>query len=223
LWIRDLPAESLLVSADGESFTGDIEPDGTLRLLDLASGKETMVSRLDPRHAKGTSPFAVSDDSKIYLGLHRQPEPIAGIQSAFVPASGIGSRPIHGELYALDKSSGKVAWRTNCLQQSLVLENIGMIPVVILASRSNKPMPNNPAARIVQPAIRSYDKRTGKLLFEKETPSQQPLLAMAIDTRKGTVDLISPQNTITHQVVDEPGAVTPPIRDQALPGGGPGR
>ena len=98
-----------------------------------------------------------------------------------------------------------------------------MIPVVILASRSNKPMPNNPATRIVQPAIRSYDKRTGKLLFEKETPSQQPLLAMAIDTRKGTVDLISPQNTITHQVADEPGAVTPPIRDQALPGGGPGR
>ena len=223
LWIRDLPAESLLVSADGESFTAVIEADGTLRVLDLASGKETMVSRLDPRHAKGTSPFAVSDDSKIYLGLHRQPEPIAGIQSAFVPASGIGSKPIHGELYALDKSSGKVAWRTNCLQQSLVLENIGMIPVVILASRSNKPMPNNPATRIVQPAIRSYDKRTGKLLFEKETPSQQPLLAMAIDTRKGTVDLISPQNTITHQVADEPGAVTPPIRDQALPGGGPGR
>lgn len=223
IWTRDLPPESLVIPSEGESFTGIIAADGTLRVVDLASGKETMVARLDPRHTKGTVPFAVSDATRIYIGLHKQPDAAAQVQSAFVPASGIGARPINGELYALEKASGKLAWRTTCNQQSLVLENIEMLPVVIMASRSNRPIVNNPSARILQTTIRSYDKRTGKLLFEKESPSQQALLSIAIDTRKGTVDLVSPQNTITHQVDDEPGSATPPIRDQALPGGGSSR
>lgn len=220
IWVRDLPPETIMVSTSGESFTAIIGPDGTLRVVDLASGKETLVARLDPRHTKDSAPFAVSDAARVYIGLHKQPEAAAQVQSAFIPASGINTRTLNGELYAIEKATGKMAWRANCHLQSLVLENLPMLPVIVMASRSNKPIPNNPAARILQTTIRTYDKRTGKLLFEKDASNQQVLQSMRIDTRKGTLELVTSQNTITHQVVEEPGAAAPPIRDQALPGGG---
>jgi len=220
IWTRDLPAECAVIQCEGESFTGLIEADGTLRLVDIGTGKETMVTKVDPRHAKDTSPFAISDGARVFVGLHRQPDAAAQVQSAFIPASGINCRQLNGELYVFDKATGKLSWRAQCNQQSIVTEAIGLVPVVMMASRSNRPIPNNPNGRMLQTTIRSFDKRTGKLLYEKESPGQQPLWSIGIDIRKGTLDLVSPPNTISHQVTDEPAQGAPAIRDQALPGRG---
>jgi hypothetical protein len=176
-----------------------------------------MVARLDPRHVKGSQPFLASDSERFYIGLNHTPDAQASIQANFLNSSGIKSRLIDGELYALSRSNGKLAWRATCQQQALLLDNLDLTPTVILASRSNRPMPNNPNFRQTQVSIRSYDKRTGKLLFEKETPSQQPFTSVNIDTRKGTIDLVSPQNTISHQVTAEPVPAGPVLRDEALP------
>ncbi|MFN5328750.1 MAG: hypothetical protein ACK5DV_06185 [Planctomycetota bacterium] len=217
IWSLDLSADALVIQTDDLPFAGTVEPDGTTKIFELATARELMVARLDPRHVKGSQPFLASDSERFYIGLNHTPDAQASIQANFLNSSGIKSRLIDGELYALSRSNGKLAWRATCQQQAILLDNLDLTPTVILASRSNRPMPNNPNFRQTQVSIRSYDKRTGKLLFEKETPSQQPFTSVNIDTRKGTIDLVSPQNTISHQVTAEPVPAGPVLRDEALP------
>lgn len=223
IWSLELSAETLVIQADDQPFAGTVEPDGTVKIFDLATARELMTSRVEPRHVKGSQPFLAADSERFYLGLNHAPDAQSNTQANFLPSSGIRNRLINGELYALSRSTGKLAWRATCQQQSLLLENLDLIPTVILASRSNKPMPNNPNFRGTMVSVRTYDKRTGKLIFELETPGQQPFISVNIDTRKGTIDLVSPQNTISHQVTAETGASGPVLRDEALPaqpGGG---
>src|SRR5207237_65760 len=110
-----------------------------------------------------------------------------------MPGTGMRSLPVNGELYSFERKTGELNWIAGAPNQMLVLDDFAELPMVLLTSRYQKWMDNFRSRTQLIVAVRSFDKRTGKLLFEKEDTSNlyQQFHSMKVDVRGRKVELIS--------------------------------
>jgi hypothetical protein len=202
VWKGRFPARSVVLDSPTPELASVLTPEGSLTVLDLVACREVLRASVDPRHLeKLRAGHLLRDRLGYYLALETEEEAAAG------PAGGVAAGyfgematvPVSGMLYAFGPA-GSVRWFNRVPNQALLAERFDELPVVVCSAASAGP-PRGPAgAQAVEVATRSYDKRTGKLLYQHVAPgaSLQPFTGLRVDAEAGTADLVSPTLLLRH-------------------------
>src|SRR5262249_36558091 len=107
--------------------------------------------------------------------------------------SGLRGLHVNGFLYSFDLKTGEQNWFNIADNQMILLDEFERIPVVLMTARYNKWLDQFRGSQVYMVAMRSYDKKTGKLLWNQEdqTNSRQQFHPLKVDARNGRVDLLS--------------------------------
>src|SRR5438552_18406706 len=84
-----------------------------------------------------------------------------------MPGTGMRSLPVNGELYSFERQTGELNWIANASNQMIVLDEFAELPMVQLTSRYQKWTLGRTNIQQIA-TLKSFDKRPGKLLFQKE-------------------------------------------------------
>jgi outer membrane protein assembly factor BamB len=208
LWHKECPTASLMLSCEEPHQGGVVQPDGTVIVLDLQSGREIVTTHIEPQdieRAQGAS--LVQDDAQYYLAINGPRDGnLAWAGSAFQAGAGPRCVPVNGKIYAFDRETGKVNWESLPISsppEMLVVDQFRELPFLLLASRYNR-MVNNGRFGFVGngqgAALTVLDKRTGKYLKDDHAlpnAQQQPFHTFRADLREGKIVLTSMNLKIT--------------------------
>jgi outer membrane protein assembly factor BamB/tetratricopeptide (TPR) repeat protein len=210
LWKQSFPGNSIVLQSEDPRLAGVIEPNGTVRVIDVLTQKELLNAPLaDAKHVAGAqSVTLVSDPDSFYLAINGPADPNVvavqmwmpgggrsegGIQSNMAANSGLRSVPINGMIYAFSRKTGKWTWYNEAKNQHMVVSMFAELPMVICTSRymystGNAPGPRTPNQRVE--AI-VWAKHNGKLWYRPEqgVPGGTTFHALSMDHRSGKVEL----------------------------------
>jgi outer membrane protein assembly factor BamB len=244
LWKHTFAANAQVLRPEAEGFGGVVEPDGKVTLVNLKT-LETFALKdgIRPEHLNKLVSLHLLKDRKFwYIACNAQPDQdiVANMMMVnLMPGTGMRSLPVNGELYSFERQTGELNWIANASNQMIVMDNFAELPIVQLTSRYQKWMDKFRGSSQQIVAIKSFDKRTGKLLFEREDASNryQQFHSLKIDVRGRKVELISAAQKLVHYFDGSPsigkegggkegsksGAGSSPSGDSsAVPGSGPG-
>ncbi len=194
---RILPSGTRAAVTDLGDLAGLIGPQGEVEFVSLPDGKTVHKVMVEPSHVEKIQMHLVADNSRIYLVPNKPSEQLlGGIQTNFMGQLMLRLLPANGDVYAFDRQTGKLAWRNNLVNQLMILDRFEELPMVIFTSRFNR-LVNIANARSVVATVglKGYDKRTGKLIVDKDLGQQsQPFHGFVVDVRQGRLDLMDYQN-----------------------------
>jgi len=188
-WRREFATGAIVMRGEDPGLLGVVEKDRTVTVLKTNTGEVLFKSLLQAEHSDRLQDVAlVSDREHIYLALNRTPEP--GLNWSPNAMSGLRTLKINGPLYALNRRSGKLEWVCDFLpHQALMLEQVRDLPILLFASQYNKMAANgSPERQGVK--VTGVDKRTGKLVYDKEFAPNNQFHALRADPLAGTIELI---------------------------------
>ena len=218
-WQRTYPAGSIALKPDDVPFGGAIEPDGALTVFDLRTQKEvlkTTLNRKDVLKRRGldiakaldkvTDAHLIYDRDLFYVALNKPVENNVNGGSIWMNAHMLRCLPVNGMMYAFDRETagtpGKLRWAELVPNQMLVMEQFKELPLLLFTSRYMKMMKNGAAAfgQHFQ-ATRTMQKRTGLLLYEKETVNNGTHFhAVEVNAKEGTIDFVNFGFRIRHKI-----------------------
>lgn len=197
---RNLPMGMRAMVTDLGDLAGLIGPQGEVEFVSLPDGKTVHKVMVEPTHVEKTQIHLVADNTRIYLVPNKPSEQLlGGIQTNFMGQLMLRLLPANGDVYAFDRQTGKLAWRNTLVNQLMILDRFEELPMVIFTSRFNR-LVNIANARSVVATVglKGYDKRTGKLIVDKDMGQQsQPFHGFVVDVRQGRLDLMDYQNKIS--------------------------
>jgi outer membrane protein assembly factor BamB/tetratricopeptide (TPR) repeat protein len=220
LWEQKFPAGSILLRSEDPRLAGAIEPDGTLRVVDLTTTREVLKAKLKSGKIaardldKAKSVHLVSDANAIYVAVNGPDDPSV-VRMTWMPgmpsvqpllASGFGLRalPVNGDLYAFRRDTGALLWVADVANSMLTLAHFEDMPVVLLTGRYNKREGVNTVA---VNTINVINKRNGKYVFARPDPNESTPLppgisfhALQMDARTGRFELLGNMLKIVIQV-----------------------
>jgi len=206
LWRTTLRAGTVLLQSTDSRWLGIVEPEGTVLVVDLARRQEIARLQLDKRHLdKVYGGVLLADRQRFYVALQGPIDPALHIVGAPSPnfRTGLDSVHVHGMVYAFDRIGGAPRWVNWLPVQELLLEQFEELPILLCSAVSTRPHPRDSGNNVVVVATRSFDKRTGKLLYNKEVvaPNGSSLdlfHTLRIDPRSGAIDLLCATRTLRH-------------------------
>jgi hypothetical protein len=93
-------------------------------------------------------------------------------------------------LDAFDRAGGELLWYSPTPAQSMLLERFDELPMVLCAATYTR-QGANPGEAVGVVPLRSLDKQTGKVIFNKESQQiTEPFHALQIDARTDSADLM---------------------------------
>lgn len=217
VWRHTFSRGAITVRGDGPTIVGVAEPKdgGRLRIFDLPTGRELMAARVDPKDLDRVyEAHLLADRDAFYVALQR-PFDVQANQGPPSASVGYGIRcvGVNGKVYAFDRGTGRLRWKYDVANQYLVTNQFAESPVLVFTARYLRPFNAGPVINrgSQTTATKSIDKRTGKLLYDKEVqnPALQYFLAFTVNRAAGTVDLVSHTFKIQHYIVSEPGEGKP--------------
>ncbi len=265
LWKGSFAANSKVMKPETDDLAGVVEPNGKATILDLNTLKTltlkftdvdektkqaTIQEGIRPEHLeKAVSVHLLKDHKDLYIICNEQADPLVIVptmQANLMPNTGMRALTAHGSIYSFDGQTGELNWFNSVQNQMLVLDEFERIPVILLTARYRKWTNKLMGTANFVTTVRSYDKRTGKLIWDKEDSAQSgryvQFHAIKVDVRGGKVELINAAMTWTHTLIAGPvggapgGAgdggkrseaprrsessdvtVSPPVRGQVLP------
>jgi outer membrane protein assembly factor BamB len=201
-WARLFPGGSIVLSSPAADLLGVMDPESVVTVVDLAAGRSGPRLSLGPgQRARVMGGCLLGDGRHFYVAVQGQGEGSISVVGEPSPwfRGGLTATPANGLLYAFDRAGGRPRWYSRLPAQAILLERFDELPVIVCAAVSARTSGAPGNAEPVT-AIRSIDKRTGKLLFHKEfrTPVE-PFAALRIDRRGGVVDLVGPALVLRHR------------------------
>lgn len=207
VWKKAFPANSFPLRSITPRLTGAIAPDGKAVILDTATGKELLRVSVEAVYLEKVQQVSLlADSSQLYLAIHGPLDAAGGVNSE-AEANFHGSRPnapVNGMLYAFDRETGRLNWRNRTSNQLIILDRFEDLPVVLCSAWYQK-VTGPGGETLLYVGTRSYDKKTGKLLYNKEMvptegigPQTTLFHTLHVDPRAGTVDLIGPRVRVHH-------------------------
>jgi hypothetical protein len=199
VWRKKFAAGSVVIQSQEPELTGVIEKDNSVTLMNARTGSMLFRSLVFPEHAAGLdSAVLLGDREHYYLALIRRPE--SGLSWFPGTASGIRSLRLNGPLYALNRDTGKIEWVCDFLpHQMLLLEQVKDLPVLLFVANYSK------SARGYERSmakVTAVDKRTGKLVFDKEFTPHTQFHTLRIDPQAGLIDLVRQDLKIQFRIDD---------------------
>jgi hypothetical protein len=112
---------------------------------------------------------------------------------------GLATVPVNGMLYAFDRQSGALNWFTWLPAEMVLLEQFEELPILLCSAFSTRVNPTDGNNNLQVAATRSLDKRTGKLLHNREVwQNVDPFHTLRIDPDSGAIDLIGITQKLRH-------------------------
>jgi outer membrane protein assembly factor BamB/tetratricopeptide (TPR) repeat protein len=190
-WQRPFLPGSMLLQTE-EPFAGVVQPDGSVVIFDLETGKETMKSTIKPEHLKAVASIYLFRDAAGYYLAGRRPrgKDIESVTPNTAPGTGLRGTVINGWFYCFN-SDGRLRWSREIEDQTLVTSQFQRMPIVLLSARLQKrAVVGKPIEDMVQTLI--IDKESGKTLFERsEKGAKSPWFqAINADERTSSVEVI---------------------------------
>jgi hypothetical protein len=178
VWDLMFPKGSRVVESLVAELTGVVEPGGPFHLIEAATGRKRWKS--DPRVAEilprkaGTDKWAirmVADAAHVYLATEEPDDgervPGSTWEPLFRSSAGLTGIPVHGNLWALDRSTGKVPWfNLQRHQMLLVGGEAEQLPFLVFAAQSTRRVGTGQLRREVKfSEVRIFAKHNGKLAY----------------------------------------------------------
>ncbi|QDU11569.1 PQQ-binding-like beta-propeller repeat protein [Gimesia aquarii] len=180
LWDLDFPKDSLFGIFDYH-YLSVLSPSGELFLVDLRTGKKSVLESIPPAELKKYRNFyLISDGKYIYFVTHSQSSNSISVNAPSIP--------INGVLYVFDRQTGKKIWNQSFKKQHLVLNTQNLLPVILLVSRDYK-RTGNRATSIVH--LQAVDKQTGKNLLTWKAPLGSNIHTVAVDQRQKIIEILT--------------------------------
>ncbi|HXG11688.1 MAG TPA: PQQ-binding-like beta-propeller repeat protein, partial [Gemmataceae bacterium] len=208
VWKRTFPANAIFLRAPDAELAGVLDPTGKFVVFEAATGKELVKGAVDPKHLSNVEEvYLLHDRTQFYLAFHGPINPATRIAEEPVPNL-LNSRPgvpVNGMLYAFNRNTGELSWANRLTGQFIVREHLADLPVLLCTARY--PRRKADGNLVMVAATCSFDKQTGKLLYNKEvvepehgSPGLPPTLfhTLHVDPRTGTIELIAPRLKVHH-------------------------
>jgi outer membrane protein assembly factor BamB len=207
-WKRSFSPDSIVLQSEDADLLGVAEPSKQARVtvLNLQTQKEVLRTKLDdPKDLeKAQAVYLLSDAERFYVAIHRPSDPNVNPWGGPWPnlVNGIRCVPVNGKVYAFGRETGKREWKGEAQNQMLVLDQFKDLPILLFSARSQELVNvggfnrgNNMAS-----STRSYEKRTGKLIYDKRVPTNQTpqFYALVSNVAAGTVELVGLNMKIVH-------------------------
>jgi hypothetical protein len=199
VWRRGFAAGAMVLKSEDPALTGVVEKDHSVTFLDVRTGGVLFKSLIQAEHAEKLRAVAlVTDRDRFYLALNRTPE--AGMNWSPNTGYGLRSLSFNGPVYALNRNSGKLEWVCDFVpHQTLLLEQVQDLPVLLFTSQYNKTGTNgSPLRNAVR--VTGVDKRTGKLIYDKEFAPNLQFHALRADPLTGVIELFRQDLKVSFRV-----------------------
>jgi outer membrane protein assembly factor BamB/tetratricopeptide (TPR) repeat protein len=210
LWKQTFPAKSLMLQSEAPAFTGAVAPDGTLRVLDLSTGKEMLAGTLQSRHLDKVKAVHLMYDGQDFFLACESPTDASlmfwgGVQPNVMPGLGMRSVPVNGEVYCFDGKKGRLRWHNPVPNEMLLLDGLRDQPLLLFSASYNKLVVVGAGRNVVQVvAASAIEKASGKFRYQNENlPNQQNFHVLNVDAKNGTIELVSWQMKIRFAVTEE--------------------
>jgi len=219
-WEQKFAPGSVQLRSEDPNLAGAVEPDGTVRIVDLRSTKEVMKGKMrwgkmSPKElssAKGV--YLVSDPTAVYIAVNGPNDPNVGgpawvgmpvmptVQPMLSAGYGLRALPVNGDVYAFNRASGKLLWVNEYASSTMTLTHFEDMPAIVFTARYQKRMPGGGFNVQQYSAIQAVDKRTGKALLHKEDGNLGVVNfhSVQMDPRTGKFEFLSTQLKVTVQV-----------------------
>jgi outer membrane protein assembly factor BamB len=222
-WKQAFAPKSLVLEAVDCDLAGVVEPDGRLRVIDLATKKELLTeqSKIDPKDVekigKGDAPEGkgsvnvLYDGTDVYVACNNPPTPMTQVLSNLMPGTGLRALNVNGEFYAFRAENGRMDWKTlgPVENQQLVLDQFADMPMVLFTATAQK-MINQGAVQSQATELQAIEKRTGKSLRKDNAWGGGPFHTLELDPKTGKLDFIAAQEKLSIGLQsDEPKAPPP--------------
>src|SRR5262249_28551769 len=181
----------LIGGDDSRRWTGAVDPEGNVSILDVLTGKELLRTKINSKHLDKISEVRLAADrERFYLMLSA---PASSEMQGPLPATAahLHAIPVNGMVYAFDRSTSAVCWFNPVECQMLVTDQMEKLPILLFAAtRMLQPSPNVETQKTV---VSSIDKGSGRfILHDKVLPSGGDVFhALLVNGVAGTVDLVS--------------------------------
>jgi outer membrane protein assembly factor BamB len=193
VWERRFSPGAVVIQSQDPGLTGAVEKDNSVTLVNARTGAVLFKSLIFPEHATDLEGATLlGDRDRYYLALNRKTDGTLFWHAGTV--AGIRTLSVNGPLYALNRGTGKLEWVCDFVpHQMLLLEQVRDLPVLLFASQYNKSANGYAQSKA---RVTGVDKRTGKLIYDKEFGSQWSFHTLRIDARAGLIELVRQDMTI---------------------------
>jgi hypothetical protein len=208
LFKETFAANSQVLRTEDSHFAGMVEPDGKVRVFDLRNQKEVLAgAKMDPKHLdKVQSLHLLADGKYFYVACNGPVDPNVaqwgGVQSNLMPGTGLRGLPVNGEVYCWEAGTAKEKWHNPVPNQMLVLDQFQDLPFVLFTSRYQKLNQNGNIRNVIQVvAVKSIEKRTGKMLYDNDNiPNGPNFHALTVDAKAGKIEFVGYQLKLIHEL-----------------------
>jgi outer membrane protein assembly factor BamB/tetratricopeptide (TPR) repeat protein len=187
VWRRRFSAGAVVVQCRDHELTAVIEKDNSLTLMNARTGTVIFKSLILPEHAADLEAASlIGDGDRYYLALVRRAD--NGLSWNAGTALGIRALRVNGPVYALNRATGKLEWVCDFVpHQMLLTEQIEDVPVLLFAASYSQSARGFERSMVKVTAV---DKRTGKLVYDKEFTPHQQFHTLKIDPHAGLIELV---------------------------------
>jgi outer membrane protein assembly factor BamB len=194
-WRKEFAADSTLLRSEVPNLAGVAEPDGKLTVVDLTTQKEVLRSNLQPKDVEKAKDITLLEDrERFYVAINGPVDPNimnwgGGIMPNLIPNFGYRMVPVNGYVYAFDRHTEKLRWRTAVHNQVLLLNHFGEMPVLVFTSRYTT---NNGGRFRQEVLVKAITKANGKLACDEHlNQNSQQFHALKVDPEAGVIELTS--------------------------------
>ncbi|MFO0843947.1 MAG: PQQ-binding-like beta-propeller repeat protein [Gemmataceae bacterium] len=202
LWKQTFPAGTIQLTSEDPRLAGVAEPDGTVRVTDIATGKELLNTKLaDPKHLAGAREvYLAADPDYFFVAVNgpadaNQPAWAQGPQPNVQVTSGLRSVPVNGMVYCFNRQTGQRNWYNPVENQQMILTQFDELPVVLFTARYQviSGGPGGGRGGAVTAGMRNVAqavaKHNGKLWYDNPTvPGDMYFDTLTMDHRTGKVE-----------------------------------
>ena len=170
VWSVDLPRSAYYTLLEND-WLAILTTDGWYQVLEMETGRLRNIRRIPPDELKNRNElYSVIDYDNLYLVVNNKPN-----QNFYSYDQSTPSVKASGVIYAFDLETSKQRWRQEVTGQNLLMERIDYLPALVFATRHYEQR-----KRVGYWAfnLRVLDKKTGKVLFDESSQSQNGFQAL---------------------------------------------
>lgn len=197
VWTQSYPQASTLLTSEDPRLAGVVEPDGTVRVVDVVARKEVLNAKLaDPKHVeKAQAVYLVSDPDYLFVAVNGPADPNVppwggGLQPNVQNGSGLRSIPVNGMVYAFNRKTGGLQWYNPVENQHMILSQFDELPLVLFTARYQHLSPPPQRIAMWKYTARAIAKHNGKLWYDNPNVFAGMFFhSLTMDHRTGKVEL----------------------------------
>ena len=210
LWRHDFPASARLWPVDADE-AAVVDRSGRFVVVSAADGALQIDARIQPE--PNLTEAYVFRTADAYLLIPNTPfRHREGIN--IQPISGHYGNPlINGYLYGFDRKTKKQIFRTRVPGHGLSLQQPGALPMLVFASQVYE-QPRNGQVRGPHAILLCIDKRTGRMLYDKQLSSPLQGIDISTDAARHRIAVQTFRDKVEFTFTDEP---LPEASDPAQP------